>query len=73
MFMNKSKKQTLADMVTRNVLKYMTASGMLFTQKDINNIHIIISKGIQGSALQKQDNTNFFKKKIKKNKFLDNG
>jgi hypothetical protein len=73
MFMNKSKKQTLADMVTRNVLKYMTASGMLFTQKDINNIHIIISKGIQGSALQKQDNTNLFKKKIKKNKFLDNG
>jgi len=49
MFMNKSKQQTLADTVTRNVLKYMTSSGMLFTQKDINNIHMIISKGMRGS------------------------
>lgn len=49
MFMNKSKQQTLADTVTRNVLKYMTASGMLFTQKDINNIHMIISKSMRGS------------------------
>jgi hypothetical protein len=49
MFMNKSKQQTLADTVTRNVLKYMTASGMLFTQKDITNIHVIISKSMRGS------------------------
>jgi hypothetical protein len=49
MFMNKSKQQTLADTVTRNVLKYMTSSGMLFTQKDINNIHMIISKSMRGS------------------------
>jgi len=42
-------KQTLANNVTRDVLKYMTASGMLFTQKDINNIHMIISKGMRGS------------------------
>ena len=47
--MNKSKQQTLADTVTRNVLKYMTSSGMLFTQKDINNIHMIISKSMRGS------------------------
>ena len=49
MFMRKSKQQTLADTVTRNVLKYMTSSGMLFTQKDINNIHMIISKSMRGS------------------------
>lgn len=49
MFMHKSKQQTLADTVTRNVLKYMTSSGMLFTQKDINNIHMIISKSMRGS------------------------
>ena len=47
--MRKSKQQTLADTVTRNVLKYMTSSGMLFTQKDINNIHMIISKNMRGS------------------------
>ena len=49
MFMHKSKQQTLADTVTRNVLKYMTSSGMLFTQKDVNNIHMIISKSMRGS------------------------
>lgn len=65
-------KQTLANNVTRNVLKYMTASGMLFTQKDVNNIHLIISKGIQGSKLETQNNTDLFKKKNQKNKFLDN-
>ena len=55
MFMRKSKQQTLADTVTRNVLKYMTASGMLFTQKDINNIHMIISKCMRGSFPKKTD------------------
>jgi hypothetical protein len=48
--MRKSKQQTLADNITRDVLKYMTASGMLFTQKDINNIHIIISKSMRGNV-----------------------
>jgi hypothetical protein len=66
MFMNKSKQQTLADTVTRNVLKYMTASGMLFTQKDINNIHMIISKSIRGSFPQQiQSNTNLKQKRNK--------
>ena len=51
MFMNKNK--TLIDNVTRNVLKYMTASGMLFTQKDINNIHIIIGKSINNGISKK--------------------
>jgi len=55
MFMRKSKQQTLADTVTRNVLKYMTASGMLFTQKDINNIHMIISKSMRGSFPKQVD------------------
>jgi hypothetical protein len=55
MFMRKSKQQTLADTVTRNVLKYMTASGMLFTQKDINNIHMIISKCMRGSFPKQVD------------------
>jgi hypothetical protein len=66
MFMNKSKQQTLADTVTRNVLKYMTASGMLFTQKDINNIHMIISKSMRGSfPTQIQPNTNLKQKRNK--------
>ena len=57
--MRKSKQQTLADTVTRNVLKYMTSSGMLFTQKDINNIHMIISKSMRGSfPKQIQPDTN---------------
>lgn len=51
MFMNKNK--TLIDNVTRNVLKYMTASGMLFTQKDINNIHMIIGKSINNGISKK--------------------
>jgi hypothetical protein len=55
MFMRKSKQQTLADTVTRNVLKYMTASGMLFTQKDINNIHMIISKSMRGTFPKQTD------------------
>jgi hypothetical protein len=55
MFMRKSKQQTLADTVTRNVLKYMTTSGMLFTQKDINNIHMIISKSMRGSFPKQTD------------------
>ncbi len=63
--MNKSKQQTLADTVTRNVLKYMTSSGMLFTQKDINNIHMIISKGMRGSFPKK---TELFPTKTKKQK-----
>jgi len=64
--MNKSKQQTLADTVTRNVLKYMTASGMLFTQKDINNIHMIISKSMSGSfPKQIQPNTNLKQKRNK--------
>jgi len=55
----KSKQQNLADTVTRNVLKYMTSSGMLFTQKDVNNIHMIISKSMRGSfPKQIQSNTN---------------
>lgn len=49
--MNKNK--TLIDNVTRNVLKYMTASGMLFTQKDINNIHMIIGKSINNGISKK--------------------
>ena len=53
--MRKSKQQTLADTVTRNVLKYMTSSGMLFTQKDINNIHMIISKCMRGSFPKQTD------------------
>jgi hypothetical protein len=70
MFMRKSKQQTLADTVTRNVLKYMTASGMLFTQKDINNIHMIISKSMRGSfPTQIQPNTN---PKQKRNKTSTN-
>ena len=69
MFM-KSKQQTLADTVTRNVLKYMTASGMLFTQKDVNNIHMIISKSMRGSfPKQIQSNTN---PKHKRNKTSTN-
>jgi hypothetical protein len=68
--MNKSKQQTLADTVTRNVLKYMTSSGMLFTQKDINNIHMIISKSMRGSfPKQIQPNTN---PKQKRNKTSTN-
>lgn len=59
--MRKSKQQTLADTVTRNVLKYMTSSGMLFTQKDINNIHMIISKSMRGS-FPKQISTQLNKK-----------
>ena len=55
MFMRKSKQQTLADNVTRNVLKYMTASGMLFTQKDITNIHMIISRCMRGSFPKQVD------------------
>ena len=51
MFMNKNK--TLIDNVTRNVLKYMTTSGMLFTQKDINNIHMIIGKSINNGISKK--------------------
>ena len=49
--MNKNK--TLIDNVTRNVLKYMTTSGMLFTQKDINNIHMIIGKSINNGISKK--------------------
>ena len=68
--MQKSKQQTLADTVTRNVLKYMTSSGMLFTQKDINNIHMIISKSMRGSfPKQIQPNTN---PKQKRNKTSTN-
>jgi hypothetical protein len=70
MFMRKSKQQTLADTVTRNVLKYMTSSGMLFTQKDINNIHMIISKSMRGSfPKQIQPDTN---PKQKRNKTSTN-
>ena len=47
------KNKTLIDNVTRNVLKYMTASGMLFTQKDINNIHMIIGKSINNGISKK--------------------
>jgi len=62
----KSKQQTLADTVTRNVLTYMTASGMLFTQKDINNIHMIISKSMHGSfPKQIRPNTNLKQKRNK--------
>jgi hypothetical protein len=65
MFM-KSKQQNLADTVTRNVLKYMTSSGMLFTQKDVNNIHMIISKGMRGSfPKQIQSDTNLKQKRNK--------
>jgi len=68
--MRKSKQQTLADTVTRNVLKYMTSSGMLFTQKDINNIHMIISKSMRGSfPKQIQPDTN---PKQKRNKTSTN-
>jgi len=68
--MQKSKQQTLADTVTRNVLKYMTSSGMLFTQKDINNIHMIISKSMRGSfPKQIQPDTN---PKQKRNKTSTN-
>jgi hypothetical protein len=66
----KSKQQNLADTVTRNVLKYMTSSGMLFTQKDVNNIHMIISKSMRGSfPKQIQPNTN---PKQKRNKTSTN-
>ena len=59
------KQQILADNITRNVLKYMTASGMLFTQKDINNIHMIITKSVQSGSAKETQTPLPFKKKNK--------
>lgn len=70
MFMRKSKQQTLADAVTKNVLKYMASSGMLFTQKDINNIHILITKTVAG-GLPKRFEPAVTKPFKKKNKSTD--
>jgi len=51
--MRQNKQQILANNTTRNVLKYMAASGILFTQKDIDNIHAIINKTLKlGSPKQ---------------------
>jgi hypothetical protein len=50
MFMRKNNNQTLANIVTKNVLQYMTTSGMLFTQRDITNIHAIITRTVNNKS-----------------------